>query len=107
METFCENLLLFLLFFDLYVFSPSGSVKCININSKSVKKDGCERIFYYIVYLIYILNDNFYHVFVEIVTEGKRKKSSSSELHKVCMSFPFNLFIIRVTNIESILLFVF
>lgn len=47
-------------------------------------------------------------VFVEIVTEGKRKKSSSSELHKVCISFAFNLFIIfRVINIENILLFVF
>lgn len=38
-----------------------------------------------------MLNDNFYHVFVEIVTEGKRKKSSSSELHKVCISFAYNL----------------
>lgn len=38
METFYENLLLFLLFFDFYVFSLSGSVKCINIISKSIKK---------------------------------------------------------------------
>ena len=69
-------------------------------------KDDCERIFL-IVYLIWILSDNFY-VFVEIVTEGKRKKSSPSELHKVCISFPFNLlFTFRVTDIESILLFVF
>ena len=55
-----------------------------------------------------MLNDNFYHVFVEIVTEGKRKKPSSLELHKVCISFALNLCIIlRVNNIESILVFVF
>ena len=46
------------------------------------------------------LNANFYHVFVEIVTEGKRKKPSSSELHKVCISFALNFWIIfRVNNI--------
>lgn len=54
------------------------------------------------------LNANFYHVFVEIVTEGKRKKPSSSELHKVCISFALNFWIIfRVNNIESVLVFVF
>jgi hypothetical protein len=57
-----------------------------------------------------MLNDNFPMslVFVEIVTEGKRKKSSSADLHEVCMSFAFNLFIVfGVTDIESILPFLF
>lgn len=81
-------------FFLTYIFSLLDSRKYITVSSKSsnLKQECIERICSVKMFLNLMLNDNFFFFtifLVEIVTEGKRKKSSSSDLQEVCVNLPY------------------